>query len=224
MTQSLQDKMKILNFRISIRLESLFFPIDGRDLIEAVRKIGYQVAQTASPPEARGRVGFTGQFAQKGSIKLDTNFDRGVLGVAADTPDLAIRAFDELVTFIRNEFRIDLEKESRFHEIIAEIKFDSDENPLKSVAHIFERNPFVSKVGKILKQDVTLFTLRFVTKDKVPNQEEWLDVTIEPDLVIPQQKYAISVVFRSKDKSVVKSFGENLKSNIVEIIESIESS
>lgn len=225
MTQPLQNRLRILRFRFSTRLKSLFFPIDGRDLIEVVKKIGYQATPppTPMPRGARVRLGLTGDFAKKEGITLDVNSDRGILGASADTSDLAIKAFDEFSALILDEFGIDLEKESRFYEIIAEVKFDSDENPLKSIADIFEGSPLVSKVGEILKHDVSLYTLRFVTKDKVPNQEEWLDITIEPDLLMPHQKYAVSVVFRSKDKSIVKSFGENLKSNLLQIIEAIES-
>jgi len=38
------------------------------------------------------------------------------------------------------------------------------------------------------------------------------------------QRYAISTIFRSKDKLVIERFGENLKSNIFEIIETIDGS
>jgi len=225
MTQLSREKLRILRFRFGMRLKSLFFPIDGRDLIEAVKKYGYHVPPTPMPipSGARVRVGFEGEFARKDGISLDVNSARGILGVSADMPDLAIKTFDELIALIQDELGIDLEKESRFYEIISEVKVDSDKNPLKSIDNLYRENPFVSEVSKILKQDISLFTLRLVTKDVVPNQEEWLDITIEPDLLMPNQKYAISVVFRSKDKSIVKSFGQNLISNLLEIIKAIES-
>ncbi|MCP8316889.1 MAG: hypothetical protein H3Z51_08540 [archaeon] len=97
-------------------------------------------------------------------------------------------------------------------------------NPLESISDMFQRNYLVSNIGKILEQDLSMFTLRFVTRGKVPNQDEWFDITIEPDILMPTQRYAISIVFRSKDKSVVERFGEKLESNLLKIIETIEGS
>lgn len=225
MSEIINEKFKILRFRISTKLNYLFFPVDGRDLLEAVRKIGYQAppgSQTPPAAGARARVGFTGNFAQKSGIILDVNSDRGILGASADSPELAINAFDELRTLFLNEFKVNLEEGSRFYEVLAEIKIESANNPSESISKVFKRNRLISEVGNILGQDLSMSTLRFVTKGKIPNQEEWLDITIEPDLIMPTQKYAISVIFRSKDKPVVNRFGENLKTNLLKIIEAIE--
>jgi len=224
MVEGTQDKFRMLSFRISTRQKSVFFPIDGRDLIEAARKIGYSVTTTPLPQIARGRLSFEGNFAQKGEVILDLNTERCILGVSAKSYDIAIKAFDELCSSVLNEFNVDLAEGSRFYEIMSEIKYNSMKNPLESISDMFQRNYLVSNIGKILEQDLSMFTLRFVTRGKVPNQDEWFDITIEPDILMPTQRYAISIVFRSKDKSVVERFGEKLESNLLKIIETIEGS
>ena len=226
MNESIEEKRKptILRFRISTRLNYLLFPIDGQELIEAVAKIGYKVPPLPAPLDIHATVGFTGSFAQNGEVVLDGSADRSILGVTAKSYDQAIKAFDELSSLILKVLKVNLEKGSRFYEIQADLKFDSTGNPLESISSTFKRNQFMSNVAKILKQDISMFTLRFVTEGKVPNQEEWLDITIEPSIIMPNQRYNISVVFRSKDKSTVEKFGESLESNILSIIKTIEKS
>jgi hypothetical protein len=219
------DELKILRFRIGTTLQSLFFPISVPDLFEAVRKIGYQITAPSLPtPIARARMTFTGNFAQKDSVILDVNSNRGILGVSADSYSPAIKSFNELSDILQNEFNVDFKEESRFYEIIAEIKIVSVHNPLESMSNMFKKNRFISKVGKILEQDVSMFTLRFIPKGKTPNQEEWLDLVIEPDLLMPYQRYSVSLVFRSQDKLVMEKFGENLESNLLKIISAIRGS
>jgi hypothetical protein len=217
------DNFTILRLRISTRQKTLFFPIDGRDLMEAVGMLGYEITAPPLPPGKAGqRLTFSGNFARKNGVTLDTNINRGVLGITADSYALIIKSFNELTAIIQNKFNVDLEKGSRFFEIIAEMKFDSKNNPLESIANILKRNRSVSKISTILNQDVSIYTLQFVTKGKVPNQEDWLDITITPDILMPNRRYAISAIFRNKDKAVVERFGEHLMSNLLEIIKTIE--
>jgi len=95
------------------------FPIDERDLIDSVKKIGYQTLPTPQfpPPKAGARVGFSGNFAKKREVILDVTTDRGILGASADSCNLAIEALDELSSLILNEFKVDITKTSRFYEI-----------------------------------------------------------------------------------------------------------
>lgn len=224
MNENIEEKRKLilLKFRISTKLNYVLFPIDGRELIEATKKIGYRVPQVPPAPDMRVTIAISGNFAQKGETILDGSADRCVLGATAKSYDQAIAAFDELSSLILNDFNVNIEKEARFYEIMADFQFNSISSPLKAISGIFKRNQFVSSIAKILKQNISMFTLRFVTEGKVPNQEEWLDITIEPSVMIPNQRYNVAVIFRSKDKSIVYEFGRELESRVLDIIKAIE--
>ena len=57
----------------------------------------------------------------------------------------------------------------------------------------------------------------------MPNQEEWLDITIEPDLIKPDSTYNIAVIFRSSQKKKVQQFGKDLETRLSKTIGAIES-
>jgi hypothetical protein len=75
---------------------------------------------------------------------------------------------------------------------------------------VLSQSGIVPEFGSILGQDVSPFTLRLVSKGKVPNQEDWTDIEIEPLVTRPTKTYLISVVCRSNQKSKVLSFTKEL--------------
>ena len=213
--------IQTLKFRVSLRMNYVLFPIDGRELIEALAQAGYKT-QPFAPFGARQRLTLSGQFAQKGNVAIDGNSDRGTLGVTSTSPDEAIEALNEMASLLKKNLQIDVEEGSRFFEIIADYKIISCEKPIFAISKIFEKNRVLQEIGEILGQQTSLYTLRLVPANMEPNQEEWLDITIEPDVTKPNSRYLISVVFRSKKRETVERFGKELESKLTTILNLIE--
>lgn len=218
-----KGKVQTLRFRFSLRLNDVLFPIDGRELADALARVGYRIQPGIPPVRARAKVSFAGPIAQKNGIIIDGNSNRGVLGVTAKSYDSAVIAYDELRTTINDELKIDIDQRSRFFEIIVEYKFNSDKNPLASISKAFDKNRVLKDASNIFGHKTTMYSLRLVSEGKVPNQEEWLDVTIEPDLNKPDSTYNITVIFRSSQKEKVEQFGKDLEKKLTKIIDTIES-
>lgn len=216
-------KFRILRFRFSLRLKDVLFPIDGSELAEALARVGYSIQPKLPPARARMRISFSGEIARKNGIAIDGNSDRGILGVTAKSYDSAMTAYDEVRAIISNELKIDIEERSRFFEIIAEYKFDSVKNPLASIGKAFGGTRTLKDMSDIFSHRTSMYSLRLVSEGKVPNQEEWLDITIEPDLIKPDSTYNIAVVFRSSQKKIVGQFGKDLETRLSRAIDAIES-
>jgi len=220
-----ERKFKDVRIRLSVRLNQIIFPIDGFELIDAFRRGGYILLTSPPPlrPLARGAMlEFRGPIAQKGENIIDGNSDRGFLGVEGPSYESAIRGFNELKELIKGNFGIDFDEGARFYEIIAKFDVDTVKNPLEAVSRVFGDNGLMATIDNILEQETSIFSLRFTPKGRIPNQEEWFDITIEPDLIKPTTTYAILLIYRGADRSKVEKFGEGLESKILRLIDEIE--
>lgn len=215
------EKLSVLRFRFSTRLNDVLFPIDGRELADALAKAGYSIPPKLPPARARATIRFTGEIARKNGVIVDGNSDRGVLGVTAKSWDSAINSYNELSSIIQSDLDINIDERSRFFEIIAEYKIESPKNPLKSIGNIFSKNRIIKNVNDIFEQKTSMYSLRFTPQEKIPNQEEWLDITIEPDLTKPTSIYNVSVIFRSVEKEKVLNFGKALQTRLLKLIDAI---
>jgi len=216
------QELRILKFRFSLSLNDVLFPVDAREFADALSKNGYSIPPGIPYAGAKARIKFAGPIAQKPEIVVDGNSDRGIIGVTAKSYESAIAAFNELRLILKDELNIDLDKRSRFFELIAEFKCYSDNDPLKSINKKFERNRTLRDMNEILEHNVSLFGLRLTSQGVVPNQEEWLDISIEPDIINPNSIYSISIIFRSSQRVVVEEFGKKLIPNLSLIINKIE--
>lgn len=218
-----KGKFRILRFRLSLRLSDVLFPVDGNELAEALARVGYSIQPKLPPARARMRLSFVGEIARKNGITIDGNSDRGILGVTAKSYDSAMAAYDELRAIISNELKINIEEKSSFFEIIAEYKFVSVKNPLESISKAFGSTRTLKDMSDIFGHKTSMYSLRLVSEGKVPNQEEWLDITIEPDTIKPDSTYNIVVIFRSSQKKIVEQFGKDLETKLSKAIDTIES-
>jgi hypothetical protein len=90
------------------------------------------------------------------------------------------------------------------------------------ICRVLSQGETINGLGNVLGQEVSPFTLRLVSKGKVPNQEDWIDIDIEPLVTRPTKTYLISVICRSSQKSKVLSFAKELESRIIRLVDSIE--
>jgi len=216
-------RLQTLSFRFSLRLNDVLFPIDARELADALTEAGYATPPQIPPAKARMRIGFGGEIARKNGTVIDGNSDRGVLGVTAKSYDSASKCYDELKAIINDNLKINIEERSRFFEIIAEYKFESVKNPLESISKEFSETRILKDISDIFEHKTSMYSLRLASEGKIPNQEEWLDITIEPDIIKPDSIYNITVIFRSRQKTKVENFGKELEARLQKVIDAIES-
>ncbi len=215
---------KNVSIRFSIRMNYVLPPFDAIELIDTLVKGGYTPTIPPQPRPPRGvRLGFAGPIARKGETTIDTNDERGILGATSPSPALAVQSLNELLQLIKSNLGIDLDKTVTFYEMIGHMDIDTDQNPLEKIGQIHKENTSLKEFSEILGKDVSVFSLRLIPRNEIPNQTEWLDITIEPDIIKTTSTYNVSAVYRSPDKSKVQKFTEEFMTKVSTMIDVIES-
>ena len=208
--------------RITLHFEFVLFPIEFMELIRTLSNKEFEII---APPPIRAppgtRLGFKGDLAKKGRCLIDINPDRQILGVKGVNFEEIEEVYKELKEIIQNDLDINFEKRIKFYELTGEYEIESDKRAIDSIANLFAQNNFLSKCTSVLDNEVAIFTIRLVSKGQIPNQEEWLDISIEP-VVLKPSLYLISVVFRSKDESKVLTSARTSESKLLELIRLIQ--
>lgn len=227
MSQPLKPQriLQLERLKISVRFNFILFPIDSIRLIESLKSNGFEIlGKMPSPAEVplKMRVHVGGTVARKGNGLVDIDPDKQILGVAAPSIDETLSVFNELQQVIKHGLEIDIENRARFFELQATYTFDSDQSPIDNLSRFLSQSDLISEASAILDEDVSPFTLRLVSKGRIPNQEEWLDTTFEPSVVRPHRTYLISLVYRSAQRAKVLSFFKGIESKITGMIDLIE--
>jgi len=221
-----ERNLKNPQIRFSMRFYYLLFPFDIAELVENLAKAGYTITMPRPPGVPRGgsiRLGAVGRIAQKGDVAIDINDERGILGATSSSPEFATKGLNEVLQLVKTNLKVDLEGMATFYEMIGNLEVETDVNPLEKIDRLFERNKSFEEFGKIMNEDVSPFSLKLVPKGKIPNQTEWFEITIDPNVIKPTSAYRITVVYRSTDKDKVQGFvNESIEkvSRILDIIES----
>jgi hypothetical protein len=228
MATVVEEKQKMdfqnVRVRISLRFDYVLFPFDIVELLENLAKIGYALT-VPPPPRMVGqnvRLSAKGKIAQKGDIEIEVNDERGVIAASSSVPTLAFKSLNEIIQLIRDKLGVDLTEKASFYEIIGNLDVKTGRNAMEMVERISEKNKYMEELGSTLGQDVSSYTLRLVPRGQVPSQTEWLDITIEPNIVKPSTTYRVLVIYRSKDKPKIERFVQSLMESLAKVIKAIE--
>jgi hypothetical protein len=224
--ETFQARLKDYTVRCSIKLDYIVFPIDTYELFEAFKQSGYKLVTPPLPPKSpQGtiNVSFSGPFAVKNGTTIDGNTDRMFFGVTNKTFESSFESLNEFMRIIKEKLNIDLSEGISFYEYISNFTCSSDKNPITTIGHIFNDCQILPEINSILRKDVSLYNLKIVPRDSVPNQKEWFEITISPNRIKPTNTFNVEVVFRSSDLSKFEADGENMINYLQQIIELIES-
>jgi hypothetical protein len=223
-----EEKQKIefqnVTVRFSVRFDYVLFPFDIVELIDDLAKAGYS-PMVPPPPKMIGqnvRLSAKGKIAQKGDIEIEVNDERGVIAATSSVPISAMQSLNEIIKLIKDKLGADLIEKAAFYELMGNLDIKTGRNATEMIERISEKNKCLEEMSKILNQDVSNYTLRLVPKGQLPSQAEWLDITIEPNIIKPDKAYRVLMVYRSKDKSKVEKFIESWMENLTNLIKAIE--
>ena len=217
-------KFRNTTIRFSLRFNYILFPFDVIELVKQLAKTGYKITIPPPPKITPKNIRLTakGRIAQKGDTEIELNDERGILAATSSSPELAIKCMNEVLQLMKNNLKVNLDEMAFFYELIGSFDIETDKNPLEIIAKINENEEYIDQFSKVLGENISNYTLRLVPRGQVPNQTEWFDVTIEPDVIEATSTYRTQIIFRSKEKIKVENFTQNLMRNITGIINIIE--
>lgn len=208
--------------RYSVRLKYVMFPIDFRDLRDALARNGYELALIrGSIPDRPIRISFSGEIARKGEVRISIDSSESEITVRGRSREETTTAFEQLSKIIETELGIDLHLNVWYYEFIAHYLLDTKKRPLEEIAKVTRGNPYFSNFSKVLGEEASLFAIRLSPRSKIPNQADWFDISIEPD-VLNADFYHIGVVFRNPNRKNTEKFIKGLEKVLVELVNIIE--
>lgn len=126
----------------------------------------------------------------------------------------AIESFNDIINFLK-ELEYDLKKTVLFSEIVSNVVIKTDNKP-------------IDILNKSLKVDLGTFEdlgrinstgLKFRSGK---NENEFLDLLLEPKLTSPESRYFLRIVYRTGKIENIDKFHNELEKNILNIMKSVE--
>jgi hypothetical protein len=207
---------------MSIRTDFIFYPIDSNDFAQIIKTKGYELKEAL---QAIGpiRLEIPGQLADKegNQVILDTNMQ--ILAVDGNNPKAILSIFNELENIIKEDMKINYYDNIKFYETVIDYHVYTENNPRKVIEEASQQDKIAEAFSEILNHPVSLFTLRFASKNNLPNNPEWIDVRLEPFVRRADKVYAFNLVYRSVDGKSVKTMLESVEDTIIHLIQEIHS-
>ena len=216
-----KNRVKFDRLRFSVRLKHVVFPIELRELLDTLSKAGYSLNPKIISPLPPVRISIVGPIATKADYIVDVNSDMGVLAIEGKS-EAVLTEFDELESLIKNKLNVDISEGVQFYEAFAYLTIFSEKNPIEKMGKIFESIEETIKFSDVLGEDVSVFTVKFASKGKIPNQEEWFEFSIEPAPLRPINEYHAIIVYRGTNKLKVQKFVQELRNKTLKVVELIE--
>ena len=211
------------DLHLSVRYNTLHFPVDPGELARLVPHAGYVVTQEdilSAPPGAR--IAFSGRLAKKGDTELRMNTERGVLTIRGNDADSVHGEFAWLENLLRQEFAFDSVAAASFYELVSEIMVESSKDPMMVMARHSQGVSVLGRASEILGFPVSNYTLRMFRTGQNPNDLNWAEIRIEPYVPAASSRFLVSVVFRNEHQETVTEFLTGLEQTVIELIEGLE--
>jgi len=221
-------QIKIERFHFSVKLKSIFFPLELAELTPILGEIGYSVRKELAeripdfPLGARIVIG--GNIAEKKdtgqTFRLDP--DRGVVAIAGQDINGVIEDFSNLERLVKDNVNVDLEAEASFYEFIAEGSATTGRDPTKVIAKLFEDSKLESELSKILGFSATNFGVQVVEQNKYVTEAQWFDLRVEPLIPKPNVVYTVNLTCRHPQRANVVEVAKSLTKVVENVLDVME--
>jgi len=214
-------ELKLQRFRISLVLNSTFFPLTSPEVFDALKGRGFDIGHPPIPLPTGPRVYLTGTIARKSGVLIDIDENRNLIGASGESIENAMQILSEILSILREDFSIDLDTELNYVELISHYLIKSDHNPFE-VLQDCSGMKFKNIFQKILGTPVSEYRYSIIPSGTLPTSRNWFEITVSPKITMSTQAYWVEVIFRNTTCETVTAFASNLNSTISNIINSIE--
>lgn len=214
-------ELNLQRFRISLVLNSFFFPLTSREVFDSLKAREFEIGRPPAPFPTGPRSYVSGTLARKHNVLIYIESDRNLVGAEGDSIENTIETFSEVMDMLTEDFFVNLDEELSYVELIAHYFIKSDGNPFEVIKTSVE-SKFKDKFQEILKTSTSNYRLSIIPKEVLPTSRNWFEITVTPKLTMPTKAYWVEIVFRDENPNTVTAFARNLNSTISSIINTIE--
>lgn len=183
------QKTRTGRFRLGLRLNSIFWPLDVPSIAQILDKLGYKNIQTTANGSLQG---------SKTSSDFYSDYSKMVFGFYASTSDSLISAEKEFFASAKNEFKANLHQYIRFYEIENILTYYTD-NEKNTVSEIFSDSKDMLEFSKLIGEDASLSKVDISKKGAMTQTDDYFHVEISPKLESASNAYHCRFLKRSKN-------------------------
>src|SRR3990170_2151988 len=129
-----QTKTITQEARYGVRLDYVIFPIDLRELRQALAKNGYELLLVEGIPPPPTRISFGGEIARKAETRVIVESNSGEIGIVGRSLHEVKASFEELTRVIDAELGISLQEKVKFYWCVVHYKINTGKTPLVEIA------------------------------------------------------------------------------------------
>jgi len=214
-------ELKLQKFRIGLVLNSFFFPLTSTEVFDSMKARGFEIPRPQGPILTGPRVYISGVIARKQDVLVDIDGSRNLVGAEGLEIPQTVNVFSEIMSMLREDFSVDLDRELSYVELIAHYLIKSDSNPFQVIQNAVELR-FRDQFSRILNAETSVYHFSITPRGVLPSSREWFEINISPKLTMPTGAYWVETVFRNEKHAPVTAFASNLNSTISDIINTIE--
>lgn len=214
-------ELKLQKFRISLVLNSFFFPLTSTEVFDSLKARGFEIGRPPAPFPTGPRAYVSGLIARKHNAFIDIDNNRNLIGAQGESIEDTLQTFSEVMDLIREDFSVNLDKELDYVELIAHYLIKSDKNSFRIIQNSIE-SKFDERFQSILNVPTAQYRFSLVPKGVLPSNRKWFEISVSPRLTMPTKAYWVEVIFRDRTPQPVTDFATNLDSTLTNIINTIE--
>jgi hypothetical protein len=197
--------LRWISVRLVERFMNVLYPVEIPLLLRLLPNIGYVVPKKV----LKGVVEPGEALAIKGNVELVFNQDNKTLGVEGRDVTEVVEGFKELRSFWIEQLAPSPSAETHYVELGGQGIIESRNNPTSVFSEFWAGFERMQKLSKTIGFDVVNYGLRLVPQNVDPNNIEWFDLRIQPQVISSENHYYINIVWRSKDMdTALENFGK----------------
>lgn len=216
--QSNELEIKWITIRIIERFMNVLFPIEIPVLLRLLPNIGYIVPSK----RLKGVIDPGEALAIKGNNELILNQDNKLLGIEGSSISDILEAFNELRNFWIERINPNPAAETHYVEIAGTGFVGTTTSPSEKFIKFWSGIDRIDNLSKIVGFEITNYGLRLVTQSIEPNDPEWFDLRIQPQVISSANHYYTNIVWRTRELANAIENIQNIENIIKKIIHEIE--
>ena len=208
------EKEKIMDRRIGIRLNSIFWPIDQHAVSEILFKLKY--SDISYDPSTASH------SARKHGTEFYTNYARSIFGFHNVNINSLIEAQKEFFSVANREYKADISEHVRFYEVECISNIITENDTAEIFAKISEGFPMKNDVEAVLDRPLRLNKLE-LSSPKPHETDQWDQIEVSPRLESNGKMYFCRLLSRGQHTEELYKMLRHSSDFFEQIIKKLES-
>ncbi|MGH7204579.1 MAG: hypothetical protein ACREI2_00060 [Nitrospiraceae bacterium] len=208
---------------LSVRYNSVLFPFDTIQFLSTISKEGFlQQQQPVGPLPPGVRIEASGIVGRKGAVSVRIDADRLIFGVNAPDVETVLSEMNTLESLLKSAHSFESSSLAKFYELLAGITIKAKKNPVECWRSHFAEVPVLKKMSQLLERRISPFGVRLAPSGELPNQTNWFEIHIVPNVPLSTDYHDVEVVYRHSSREDVFTFAKKLDAVLSAILSIVE--